>query len=118
MYNDEVMDRYQNPVKNGKIEDFDIKIDESSTTCGDRVVLYAKTNQGKIEEMKWEGEGCILSVVSTDLFCENAVGKDLKSLKEQDDLKFIQDFPIEISPGRVNCVLLPLRALRRGTKEK
>jgi nitrogen fixation NifU-like protein len=118
MYNDEVMDRYQNPVKNGKMEKFDLKIDEASTTCGDKIALFIKTDGDKIEDMKWQGEGCILSIVSTDLFCEKAVGMDIKFLNEQDDLKFIENFPIKISPGRINCVMLPLRAFRRGTKEK
>ncbi len=118
MYNDEVMDRYQNPMKNGKMEDYDIKIDEASTTCGDKIVLYIKTDGNKIEDIKWQGEGCILSIVSTDMFCESAVGKEIKSLKEQDDLAFVENFPVKISPGRINCVMLPLRALRRGIKEK
>ncbi len=118
MYTDEVMDRYQNPTKNGRLEDFDIKIDEASSTCGDKVVLYIKTNGNKVEEMKWQGEGCILSVVSTDLFCEDAIGKEIEALRGKDDLGFVESFPIKISPGRLNCVLLPLRAFRRGTKEK
>jgi nitrogen fixation NifU-like protein len=119
MYNDEVMDRYQNPAKNGKMEDFEIKIDEASSTCGDRVVLYIKTDgNGRISDMRWQGEGCILSVVSTDMFCENAIGKEINLLKGQDDLAFVENFPIKISPGRINCVMLPLRAFRRGTKEK
>ncbi|MGC8562785.1 MAG: iron-sulfur cluster assembly scaffold protein [Thermoplasmata archaeon] len=112
------MDRYQNPVKYGKMDNYDIKIDEASTTCGDKVVLYIKTDGKKIEDIRWEGEGCILSVVSTDLFCENSVGKEIKSIKEQDDLAFIESFPVKISPGRINCVMLPLRAFRRGAKEK
>lgn len=118
MYNDEVMDRYQNPLMNGKLDKYDIKIDEASTTCGDKVILYIKTNEGKIDDIRWEGEGCILSIVSTDLFCENAVGKEIKMLDDQDDMEFIERFPIKISAGRLNCVLLPLKALRRGTKEK
>ncbi len=118
MYNDEVMDRYQNPVKYRRMENYNIKIDEASTTCGDKIILYVKTNGGKIEDMTWQGEGCILSMVSTDLFCENSVGRDIESVKGTDDLKFVESFPVKISPGRINCVLLPLRALRRGTKEK
>ena len=84
-----------------------------------RLILYIKTDwNGRISDMKWQGEGCILSVVSTDMFCENAIGKEINSLKEQDDLAFVENFPIKISPGRINCVMLPLRAFRRGTKEK
>ena len=117
MYSDEVMDRYQNPVKNSKMEDYDIKIDEASTTCGDKIILYIKTDGERIKDMTWEGEGCILSIVSTDLFCENSVGKEINGIKEQDDLSFIESFPVKISPGRINCVMLPLRAFRRGTRQ-
>lgn len=112
------MDRYQNPLRNGRIEDCDIKVDEASTTCGDKVVLYIKTDGTRVVDMRWQGEGCILSVVSTDMFCEDAVGKEIKSLKETDDLAFVESFPVNITPGRINCVMLPLRAFRRGTKEK
>jgi nitrogen fixation NifU-like protein len=118
MYNDEVMDRYQNPVKNGKMERYDIKIDEASTTCGDKIVLYLKIDGGRITDMSWQGEGCILSIVSTDLFCESAVNKEISAIKEQDELAFVENFPIKISPGRINCVMLPLKAFKRGTKEK
>ncbi|MGC8644688.1 MAG: iron-sulfur cluster assembly scaffold protein [Thermoplasmata archaeon] len=118
MYTDEIMDRYENPVKYGKMEKFDIKIDEASTTCGDRIILYVKLDNGKISDMTWEGEGCILSVVSTDTFCENAVGKDVREVAGEDEEKYVNDFPIKITAGRLNCVLLPLRALRRGIKEK
>ncbi len=118
MYNDEVMDRYQNPLKYGKIDDFDLKIDESSSSCGDKIILYVKTNDGKVEDMRWEGEGCILSQVSTDMFCESSIGKEVESIKSQDDMKFIESFPVKTTSGRFNCVLLPLKALRRGRKEK
>jgi nitrogen fixation NifU-like protein len=112
------MDRYQNPVKNGKMDGFDLKIEDVSTTCGDKVALFIKMNHGKVEEMRWEGEGCILSVVSTDMFCEDSVGKDIKSLKELDEVKYIESFPVKISLGRINCVLLPLKAIKKGIKEK
>jgi nitrogen fixation NifU-like protein len=117
-YNDEVMDRYENPVKYGKMEKYDLKIEDVSTTCGDKIALFIRLNQGKIEDIRWEGEGCILSVVSTDMFCEDAVGKNIESFKELDEVKYIESFPVKISPGRINCVLLPLRAVKRGMKEK
>ncbi|MEM0127972.1 MAG: iron-sulfur cluster assembly scaffold protein [Thermoplasmatales archaeon] len=118
MYTDEVMDRYENPVKRGTLESFNVKIDEASTTCGDRIILYLKLENGKISDISWEGDGCILSVVSTDLFCENSIGKELKDVAGQDEMKYVDNFPVKITPGRLNCVLLPLRALKRGIKEK
>lgn len=118
LYNDEVMDRYQNPMYYGKPEKFDIKMEEPSSSCGDRVVLYMNINEGKIEEMKWEGEGCIISMVSADLFCEKAKGKEIEELAKVDDLAFIDEFPIKVTSGRYNCVLLPLKGLKRARKEK
>ncbi|MEL9914345.1 MAG: iron-sulfur cluster assembly scaffold protein [Thermoplasmatales archaeon] len=118
MYNDEVMDRYENPIKSGKIENFDIKIDEASSTCGDRIILYIKLDKDRISDMRWEGDGCILSIVSTDMFCENSIGKELKDVAAQDEMTYVNDFPVKITAGRLNCVLLPLRAFKRSIKEK
>jgi nitrogen fixation NifU-like protein len=118
MYTDEIMDRYENPVKYGRMDKYDMKIDQASTTCGDKIILYVKLDGNRISDMTWEGEGCILSVVSTDMFCENSIGKEIGEVAGEDEGKYVEDFPISISAGRLSCVLLPLRALKRGIKEK
>ncbi len=114
MYNDEVMDRYQNPLFYGKLEKCNITIDEASTSCGDKIILYVEQEEGKIKDIRFQGDGCIISMVSTDLFCEKAKGKRIDDIIKIDESTYIKEFPLDISPGRINCALLPVRAFKRG----
>lgn len=118
MYNDEIMDRYQNPIYFGKPKKFDIKIEKPSRSCGDKVILFITLKEDIIEDIQWEGDGCIISMVSTDLFCEMAKGKKLEDVRKMDDFSYIEKFPIEVTSGRYNCVLLPLKGLKEEIKEK
>lgn len=113
MYNDEIMDRYTNPGYFGKPSEFNIMIDEASTTCGDKIKLFIKENNGIIEDIRFEGDGCIISMVSTDLFCEKAKGKKIEEVGNIEEVYYLDNFPVEITPGRINCALLPLRAFKR-----
>ncbi|MGC8655179.1 MAG: iron-sulfur cluster assembly scaffold protein [Thermoplasmata archaeon] len=114
MYNDEIMDRYQNPSYFGKPEKYTIVIDEASTSCGDKIILYIQEENGVIKQIKFEGDGCIISMVSTDLFCEKATGRNIEEIMKIDESDYVKNFPVEITPGRLNCALLPIRAFRRG----
>jgi len=114
MYNDEIMDRYQNPYYFGKPEKYSIVIDEASTSCGDKITLYIQEENGFIKEIKYEGDGCIISMVSTDLFCEKATGRSIDDIMRIDESDYVKNFPVEITSGRLNCALLPIRAFRRG----
>jgi nitrogen fixation NifU-like protein len=118
VYNDEIMDRYQDPLYYGALEKFDLKIDEPSSSCGDKVTLYLRIKEGRIEDIRWEGEGCIISMVSTDMFCGDAIGKQMEELENMDDSALLERFPIKVTSGRYNCVLLPLKAIKKLKKEK
>ncbi len=118
MYNDEVMDRYQNPIYIGKPDSYDIVIDEASSSCGDKITFYIERENDIVKEIRFEGDGCIISMVSTDLFCEKATGKKIEEIMKIDETEYVRNFPVEITPGRLNCALLPIRAFRRGIRRE
>lgn len=113
MYNDEVMERYQNPRFYGKPGKYNISLEESSTTCGDHIHFYIEIEDGKVKDIGFEGNGCIISMVSSDLFCESARGKTVEEVVGADPDKYVSEFPVPISPGRLNCALLPLKSFKK-----
>ncbi|BDV02216.1 MAG: hypothetical protein HPAVJP_1050 [Candidatus Hepatoplasma vulgare] len=55
-----------------------------SNNCNDRIFAYIKKNGNKLEEVKWDGEGCAIFSASSSFIVEN--------LKEINDIKKGKEF--------------------------
>lgn len=116
MYMEDLLDHYKNPRNCGVIEDADIKYRDSNPTCGDVVNVSVKLNKDKIKDINFLSKGCAISVAASSKLSLEL--KD-KSLKEVEDIenKFVLDLlGVEISPMRVKCALLGLKALQKGVR--
>jgi len=112
MYAERILERYRNPKNKGKLENFDLKIKEFNTICGDHVEIFIKLDKSKIVEVKFSGEGCAISQASCDLLLDYIKGKDLDEVKKIDE-KFLIDniLKIPISYRRIPCATLSLKAI-------
>jgi nitrogen fixation NifU-like protein len=118
LYAEKLFQRYKKPLFKGKImkgnKDEEIRIaTEENVVCGDRIKVYVKLEKGKINDAKFEGSGCVISMGSADLLMENIIGKDvkkIKKMKEEDIIKIIGFTP---DPARMHCATLALKALRK-----
>ena len=119
LYREQLLDHYHNPDNYGELEQADVSVDYDNPTCGDQIHLTARLDEeGRIAEVKFEGQGCVISMASSSMFTEVAVGKTPEEIAEM-GLGDIQEMMggIRLSMGRVNCALLPLAALKEGLKE-
>ncbi len=98
----------------GKLDSADIVIKGTGTQCGDAINLYIKLEQGIIKDAKFDGEACVLSTLSADIFLSKIIGMNIKDAMSISDQSYLENFPISVSPGRIGCVLLPLRTLKGG----
>ena len=62
LYRQVIMDHYKNPRNKGNLEDDSLTIDMNNPTCGDRIQLQLKVEDGIVEDAKFDGEGCSISV--------------------------------------------------------
>jgi len=98
----------------GKLDSADIKIEGAGTQCGDVINLYIKLENGIIKDAKFDGDACILSTISADIFLSKIIGMNIKEAVKISENSYLEEFPINVSPGRIGCVLLPLRTLKRS----
>ncbi|MCS7116558.1 MAG: SUF system NifU family Fe-S cluster assembly protein [Nitrososphaerota archaeon] len=120
IYREKVIDHYKNPRNFGKLDDPDVKVKESNPLCGDDVELYIKLNpnDGSVTDVKFSGRGCALSIAATSVLTEMISGKkldELKRLNKKDIMKALE-LP-DPGPARIECLLLPLKALKQGLAE-
>ncbi len=75
-----IMDHYSSPSHKGLPggEGYK-KIHTDSVNCIDDFDIYLKSENGVVIDAKWEGVACTISSASTDILCEQSIGKDFES---------------------------------------
>lgn len=133
LYRRVIMDHYQSPRNKGVIEDPDITVQLKNPTCGDRISLQMKVENGKIKEAKFDGEGCSISMASASMMTQAVKGLEVNQaldlsdrfskmlLGEEtntDDFEDIESLQgVCKFPARIKCATLAWKAMEKGVKE-
>ncbi|MSU76367.1 SUF system NifU family Fe-S cluster assembly protein [Patescibacteria group bacterium] len=117
LYREHIMDHYKNPRNRGTLPNADMTIEESNPVCGDKLKLMYKLDGDRVNEVKFEGEGCAISLAAASMLTEMIEGKTLEELKAIRDEDMLKQIGVPLSPTRVKCGLLALSGLRKGLKQ-
>jgi nitrogen fixation NifU-like protein len=135
LYRNVIMDHYKNPRNKGSLENGNLTIDMNNPTCGDRIHLTMKVEDGKVTDAKFEGEGCSISMASASMMTETIKGKNidtaLKLSKVFSDMMQGKDYPDDLDlgdiealqgvskfPARIKCATLAWKAMEKGLKDQ
>ncbi|MBT3455539.1 iron-sulfur cluster assembly scaffold protein [bacterium] len=117
LYAHHMQEHYKNPKNKGLLKTPDISSLHHNPTCGDQVNIDAKVNNGVITEIKFSGDGCVISMATASIlteFCKGKTIKEIDKLEEHDVLNLIK---MELGPARIKCAVLSLRAIQDGIKK-
>ncbi len=78
MYNDIVVEHFQNPRNVGEIEDADGVGKVGNPTCGDMMEVYIKVKDGVLVDVKYKTFGCGAAVASGSIGTEMVKGKTIE----------------------------------------
>ena len=133
LYQEVIVEHGRRPRNFGKLEGANHIARGHNPLCGDKMTLYLKVNdQGIVEDARFEGEGCAISMASASLMTEAVKGKSA----EEAELMF-ENFhdlvmntheakrPIELGkikilagvkdyPSRVKCATLAWHTLHNA----
>jgi len=116
MYQEVILQHYRAPRNFGPLEDADRAGEESNPLCGDHITLRLKVDPTShtISAVRFEGDGCAISVASTSMLTEKLTGLTLEAAAQisQDDV--LRSLGIPLSPVRVKCALTGYAALGRA----
>lgn len=136
LYRSVIMDHYKNPRNKGSLEENSVTIDMNNPTCGDRIHLTLKLNDGVVEDAKFDGEGCSISMSSASMMTQIVKGKKLDEALELADIfsKMMlgEDFDDEKYdlgdvealqgvakfPARIKCATLAWKAMEKGVNNE
>lgn len=111
-YQEMILEHYRNPVNSGTVENPDVISKEYNPSCGDIVEIQIKFNDGKIGDIKFQGQGCAISQSSVDILIDILKNKTVDEVKSITAESFLKVLGIELSPLRMKCALLGLKTLK------
>ena len=136
LYRTVIMDHYKNPRNKGSLEENSVTIDMNNPTCGDRIHLTLKLADGVVEDAKFDGEGCSISMSSASMMTQIVKGKSLDDAlelagifskimlgEEYDEEKFdLGDVAalqgVAKFPARIKCATLAWKAMEKGVNNE
>lgn len=96
LYQEVIVDHNRRPRNFGKLDDADCVAEGNNPLCGDRLHVYLKVDEdGRIEDVHFDGEGCAISVASASLMTDYLKGKRPDEAEE-----VFQRFKAMVTAGR------------------
>lgn len=118
LYQEELLDHYRFPRNLGIIENPDFSHNVNNFSCGDSISISGKINNNILEEVKFQGSGCVISQATASMLSEKVINKDIFFINNLDKNYILNLINIPVGPTRLRCALLALEALHEGIKQK
>ncbi len=115
-YSEKVMDHFENPRNQGKIEDADGIGEEGNPTCGDIMKIYIKVKDNIIEDVKFQTFGCGAAVASSSMATELIKGKTLEEAWELSNKAVVEALE-GLPPQKVHCSVLAEDAIHKAIND-
>lgn len=111
IYHEAILDLYKNPLHSGEIEQADLILDKTNSSCGDSLKIYLKLKGEQIIDLKWQGSGCAISQVSMSALADHILTNKMtiSQVKKMTQTELLKLLGLEsINPGREKCLMMSL----------
>jgi len=83
LYQDTILSHNKKPRNFRVLDDANREADGHNPLCGDELTLYARVNdEGRVEEITFQGTGCAISKASASLMTDFVKGKTIAEIEE------------------------------------
>lgn len=114
IYQEELLDHYENPSNYGTLPNPDVSHEEDNPLCGDRIRIDLLVEDDIIKEVRFSGHGCTISQAAASMLTEEIEGKPLAEVRQLSRDDILEMIGIPLGPVRLKCALLPLKVLKTG----
>src|SRR3990170_1766233 len=76
-YSDTVLDHFERPRNSGVLDDANAVGYMTNPVCGDTLLIMLRVADGRIEDARWQSDGCAASIAASSLLSELVHGLSL-----------------------------------------
>ena len=120
LYRENILEHYRHPHNFGKLDNPDIEKQQGNPFCGDQIGITIKLsgNKKEIKSIKFDGQGCAISIASASLLTDFVTGRQIKEIMNLKKEKVIELLGVSLSPTRLKCALLPLETIQSALSSR
>ena len=116
IYQTNILDKFDNPLHSGKPDKFTHSHHLQNLTCGDEVTIFLTVIDDIVTDARFAGEGCVISLASAEIVCENLIGKRLDEVLQLTWEDVVELLQIPLTASRIKCAHLSLQAAQEALK--
>ena len=134
LYQELVLDHNSRPRNFRELENATTRMEGYNPLCGDRVTVYVKLGDGRIDDVSFQGSGCAISRASASMMTATVKGKTIDEAErlfgafhemvtgeaepeEDDDLGDLEVLAgVAEFPSRVKCATLSWHSMLSALK--
>ena len=116
MYNEKVMQAFQNPQNVGEVENYNAIGTVGNENCGDIMQITMLIEDGIIKDAKFKTFGCAAAVASSSTATAMIIGKTIDEalkIKNSDVIELLEGLP----PQKIHCSVLAEEAIKLAIED-
>ncbi len=113
LYQEHILDHYEDPFHRGTLSSATHAHEDKNPLCGDVVRIELELDaEGKISNLYFSGDGCVISQASASMLLETMYGKTVDELKEFSADDMLELYGPRLTPNRQKCCLLSWKVIQ------
>ncbi|MDD2569300.1 MAG: iron-sulfur cluster assembly scaffold protein [Clostridia bacterium] len=113
MYNEKVMNHFENPRNVGEIPTANAVGEMESASCGDTTIIYLDIQDNIIKDIHFKTYGCAAAIASSSMLTEMVKGKTLEEAEAITTDAIVQELG-GLPPAKIHCSVLAGDALKKA----
>ena len=105
---------YETQEHKHKMEKPDAEMHEENVSCGDRITVFLKIEDGTVQDVSYDGDGCVISMGSANILMEKLKGRSVQEIESMDQKSLIEIINLDPGPVRMHCATLSLKAIKEA----
>lgn len=113
-----VLDHYENPRNYGDMENADVTKQGGNPGCGDIIKIYLTVDRyGVADQIKFSGEGCMISQAGASLMVEKMKGKSIVDIQTMSPDAVKDVLGKKLVSTRPQCAMLGFNTVKNAITE-
>jgi len=112
VYKEAILDHYRHPRNYGGLPNANARAKDSNVLCGDTIEMELRLNGNTVDDIRFRGQGCAISLASASMLTELSKGKPISEIKKLGKKDVIRFLGVDPGSTRIECALLGLKVLK------